>query len=73
MRKPVFNIIFLRFLTRFDTNWARGGPWPSGRVSDSGARGGGVRYLPLPCCVLEQRHIYSPKSTGNTKEAVTLS
>ena len=21
----------------------------------------GVRYLPPPCCVLEQRHIYSPK------------
>ena len=29
----------------------------------------GVRYLPAPCCVLEQRHIYSPKSTGNTQEA----
>ena len=33
----------------------------------------GVRYLPPPCCVLEQRHIYSPKSTGNTKEAVAPS
>ena len=32
----------------------------------------GVRYLPPPCCVLEQRYIYSPKSTGNTQEAVTL-
>ena len=21
----------------------------------------GVPYLPLPCCILEQRHIYSPK------------
>ena len=34
----------------------------------------GVRYLPPPCCVLEQRHIYFPKSTGNnTQEAVALS
>ena len=32
-----------------------------------------VYYLPPPCCVLEQRHIYSPKSTGNTKEAVAPS
>ena len=32
----------------------------------------GVRYLPLPCCVLEQRHIYSPKITGNTQEVLTL-
>ena len=28
---------------------------------------------PLPCCVLEQIHIYSLKSTGNTQEAVALS
>ena len=34
--------------------------------------GGGVRYLPPLCCVLEQRHIYSPKSTGNTQEEVAL-
>ena len=33
----------------------------------------GVRYLPPPCCVLEQRQIYSPKSTGNTREAVAPS
>ena len=26
--------------------------------------------LPSPCCILERRHIYSPKSTGNTQEAV---
>ena len=26
-----------------------------------------------PCCVLEQRHIYSPKSTGNTQEVVAPS
>ena len=26
----------------------------------------GVRYLPPACCVLEQGHIYSLKSTGNT-------
>ena len=25
------------------------------------------------CCVLEQRHIYSQKSTGNTQEAVAPS
>ena len=30
----------------------------------------GVRYLPLPCCVIKQRRIYSPKSTGNIQEAV---
>ena len=29
--------------------------------------------VPQPCFVLEQRHIYSPKSTGNTQEAVALS
>ena len=33
----------------------------------------GTRYLPPPCCVIEQRHIYSPKSTGNTQEAVAPS
>ena len=32
-----------------------------------------VRYLPPQCCVLEQRHIYSPKCTGNTQEAVAPS
>ena len=25
------------------------------------------------CCVIEQRHIYSPESTGNTQEAVAPS
>ena len=45
----------------------------SGRVSDSGNQKPGVRYLPPPCCVVEQRHIYSPESTGNTQEGVTLS
>ena len=30
----------------------------------------GVRYLPPSCCVLEQRHINSPKNTGKTQEAV---
>ena len=29
--------------------------------------------IPLPSCVLEQRHNYSPKSTGNTQEAVAPS
>ena len=33
---------------------------------------GGSNLHP-PCCVLEQRHIYSPKSTGNTQEAVAPS
>ena len=36
-------------------------------------REAGVRYLPPPCCVLEQRHIYSPKSTCNTQEEVVPS
>ena len=30
----------------------------------------GVLYLPLTCCDLKQRRIYSPKSTGNIQEAV---
>ena len=33
----------------------------------------GVQYLPLPCCVLEQRHIYSKKSTCNTQEELAPS
>ena len=33
----------------------------------------GGQYLPPPCCVLEQRHIYSPKSNGNTQKAVAPS
>ena len=33
----------------------------------------GVRYLPPPCCVHDQGCIYSPKSTGNTQEAVAPS
>ena len=33
----------------------------------------GVRYLPPPCSVLEQRHIYSQKNTVNTQEVVTPS
>ena len=33
----------------------------------------GVRFLPPSCRVLEQRHIYSPKSTGNTRKAVAPS
>ena len=33
----------------------------------------GDRYLPPQCCVLEQRQIYSPKSIGNTQEAVAPS
>ena len=41
-------------------------------ASDSGARGR-VRYLPPACCVFEIRHVYSPKSTGNTQEAVASS
>ena len=30
----------------------------------------GARYLHRPCCVLQQRHFYSPKITGNTQESV---
>ena len=33
----------------------------------------GVRDLPPPCCVFEQIHIYSPKSTGNTQETMATS
>ena len=34
--------------------------------------GGSIPILPL-CCVFEQRHICSPKSTGNTQEVVAPS
>ena len=47
---------------------ACGARWPGGIVTDSVAR-----YLRPSCCVLEQRHIYSPKSTGNTQEAMARS
>ena len=40
-----------------------GARWLSGRVSDSGARGWGVRNLPPQCCVLEQDTLL-PESTG---------
>ena len=33
----------------------------------------GFPTIPSPCCVLEQRHIYSPKSTGNTQKAMAPS
>ena len=33
----------------------------------------GIQYLPLPCCVLDQRHIYYLKSNGYTQEAVAPS
>ena len=46
--------------------------WPGVRRPLNSEREDGVRYLPLPCCVLEQRHIYSPKITGNTQEVLTL-
>ena len=32
-----------------------------------------VRYLTPPWCILAQKHIYTPKSTGNTREAVAPS
>ena len=44
----------------------------SGRLSDSGARGQGVRNLP-PLCLSLSKTLYSPKSTGNTQKAVTPS
>ena len=44
----------------------------SGRASDSGGRGWGVRNLPLLCCVVGQDTLL-PESTGNTQEAVTPS
>ena len=50
----------------------KGARWLSGRASDSGASGRGVRNLPPPCCVLEQDTLL-PENTGNTKEAVAPS
>ena len=61
------SLILLMFTIR-----SRGARWPSGRAGLRSERSG-VRYLPPPGCVLEQRHIYSAKSTGNTKEAVAPS
>ena len=63
----IHNVSHLRHRRRLHH---RGAPWPSGTASDSRS---GVRYLPQPCCVLEQKHIYSPKSTGNTQEVVAPS
>ena len=47
--------------------------WPSGRASDSGARGRG--FDPHSgCCVLSLSKIHlPPKNTGNTQEAVSPS
>ena len=50
----------------------RGARWLSGRASDSGARGRGVRNLPPSCCILEQDTLLS-ESTGNTRKAVAPS
>ena len=49
-----------------------GARWLSGKASDSGARGQGFEtYL---CRVVSlTKTLYSPKSTGNTQEAVALS
>ena len=65
------NIGFYRALTKISFNYqeisvrlnfARKAPWPSGRASDSGARGRGVRSsLRSPCCVLEQDTFTSQK------------
>ena len=51
----------------------REAPWPSGRALDSGARGRVRSSLRLLCCILEQDAFTSPKSTGNTHEAVAPS
>ena len=64
LRKVNFN----RIIARTNTNKGR----PSGRISDSGARDWDFDTY-VCCCVLEQRHSYSPKSTGNTQEVVALS
>ena len=50
-----------------------GGAWPSGRASDSGARGRG--FVPLSgrrAMSLSKKHLL-PKITGNTLEAVAPS
>ena len=52
--------------------FSSGERWPSGRVCDSGARVRGFDTY-LHHVVSLSRHIYSPKSTGNTQEAVAPS
>ena len=50
-----------------------GALWPSGKVSDSGARGRGFDNY-LRCVVsLSKKHIYSPQTNGNAREAVAPS
>ena len=56
--------------------WGGGGgqaPWPSGRASDSGARGWGFDpHSGRRVVSLSKIHL-PPKSTGNTQEAVASS
>ena len=47
--------------------------WPSGRASDSGVRGGGFDPHSGRLVVSLSKIHLSPKSTGNTQEAVALS
>ena len=46
----------------------RGAQWHSGRASDSGVQGSILTRITVLCPLA--RHIYSPKSTGNTQEVV---
>ena len=52
---------------------SREAPWPSGRASDSGARGRGFDLTQVAVLCPWARYIYLPKSTGNTQEAVAPS
>ena len=47
--------------------------WPSGRASDSGARGRGFETHSGPRVVSLSKIHLPPKSTGNTQEAVAPS
>ena len=49
------------------------GRWPSGRASDSGARGQGLDPHLGPSVVFLSKIHLLPKSTGNTQEVVAPS
>ena len=51
----------------------REAPWPSGRASDSGARGRGFDPRSGRRVVSLSKLHYLPKGTGNTQEAVAPS
>ena len=69
--KNLYSLIIFQKL--FQNIELREAPWPSGRASDSGARGlefdphSGHRVVSL-----SKDTFTSPKNTGNTQEAVAL-